>query len=203
MTVPSRRSGSSGRPLRADAQRNRDALLTTARAAFRAGETGIRVEEIAQRAGVSVGTLYRHFETRESVLAEVYRGAVDELCAAGLARAEQHGPAEALRLFLLELVDHAAESRGMAVTFEAIMATESRVFDDVREAMESTISALLQAGSAEGPLRSDISGRALLRALSAICGTAATPEWYDESRRIAGLLYDGLTASAPGTPRPK
>ncbi|MBB4682594.1 TetR/AcrR family transcriptional regulator [Amycolatopsis jiangsuensis] len=203
MTDPSRRSGASGRPLRADARRNRDALLASAREAFRAGETEIRVEEIAQRAGVSVGTLYRHFETREAVLAEVYRGEVDELCAAGLAKAGEHGPAEALRLFLLDLVDHAAASRGLAVIFEAIMATASPVFDEARAAMESTMSELLTAGATNGALRGDISGRALLRALSSICGVQATPEWYDDSRRIAGLLHDGLTASAPGTPRPR
>lgn len=186
----------STRPLRSDARRNREALLTTARDAFLAGEAGIRVEEIARRAGVAVGTLYRHFETREALVEEVYRHEVDELCAAPAELLENHPPHEALRRFLLLLVEHAAVGKGMAVALEGIMATDSPVFDDARTGMSRSLDELLQAGATAGTIRDDVSGRTLLRALGGICGMRATEGWRDEAAHITGLLFDGLRYGA-------
>ncbi len=105
----------SSRPLRADARRNREALLSAARQAFLSGHTDAHVEDIARSAGVAVGTLYRHFDTREALIEEVYRKEVDDLCAAPDGLLDQHAPEEALRRFLLLLVDHAAVGAGMSV----------------------------------------------------------------------------------------
>ncbi|MFI2364918.1 TetR/AcrR family transcriptional regulator [Promicromonospora sp. NPDC019610] len=187
---------SSPRPLRADARRNREAVLTAARDAFLAGEAGIRVEEIARRAGVAVGTLYRHFETREALVEEVYRHEVDELCSAPAALLDQYAPDEALRRFLLLLVEHAAVGKGMAVALEAIMATDSPVFGDARARMAQALDRLLAAGAAAGAVRGDVEGRTLLRALGGICGMRATDGWQDEAVRITGLLFDGLRFGA-------
>lgn len=180
------------RRLRADAQRNRDALLAAARAAFVGGETEIRVEEIARRAGVAVGTLYRHFDTREAVIEEVYRQEVTQLCASGPALLEEHPPAEALRRFLLRLVDHAAVSQGMAMAFQAIMATDSPVFGRGRAQMEATLDGLLAAGVSAGSLREDVTGRTLLRGLSGVCSLKDDPGWYEDGRQVAELLANGL-----------
>ncbi|MFG2304734.1 TetR/AcrR family transcriptional regulator [Actinacidiphila glaucinigra] len=188
------------RPMRADARRNREALLSAARQAFLGGDTDAHVEDIARSAGVAVGTLYRHFETREALIEEVYRKEVDDLCAAPGVLLEQHTPEEALRRFLLLLVDHAAVGKGMSNVLESIMATDSPVFDDARTRMAGALSLLLEAGSAAGTVRDDVTGSTLLRALGGICGMRATAGWLVEARQITGLLFDGLRNGSPKSP---
>ncbi|MFG2076420.1 TetR/AcrR family transcriptional regulator [Nonomuraea maritima] len=188
------------RPLRADARRNREALLSAARQAFLGGDTDAHVEDIARSAGVAVGTLYRHFETREALIEEVYRKEVDDLCAAPGVLLDQHTPEEALRRFLLLLVDHAAVGKGMSIVLESIMATDSPVFDDARTRMADALSLLLEAGSAAGTVRDDVTGSTLLRALGGICGMRATEGWLVEARQITALLFDGLRHGAPQSP---
>ncbi|MFG2594914.1 TetR/AcrR family transcriptional regulator [Streptomyces sp. NPDC048462] len=187
---------SAPRPLRADARRNREALLSAARQAFLSGDTDAHVEEIARSAGVAVGTLYRHFETREALIEEVYRKEVDELCAAPTDLLDHHAPDEALRLFLLLLVDHAAVGKGMSVALESIMATDSPVFGDARTRMANALSLLLEAGSAAGTVRDDVTGPTLLRALGGICHMRAAEGWLAEARQITTLLFDGLRYGA-------
>ncbi|MGB8940689.1 MULTISPECIES: TetR family transcriptional regulator [unclassified Streptomyces] len=188
------------RPLRADARRNREALLSAARQAFLCGDTDAHVEDIARSAGVAVGTLYRHFETREALIEEVYRKEVDDLCATPGVLLDQHTPEEALRRFLLLLVDHAAVGKGMSSVLESIMATDSPVFDDARTRMANALSLLLEAGSAAGTVRDDVTGSTLLRALGGICGMRATEGWLVEARQITALLFDGLRHGAPQSP---
>ncbi|WP_433136919.1 TetR/AcrR family transcriptional regulator [Actinomadura nitritigenes] len=187
----------SSRPLRADARRNREALLSAAREAFLGGDTDAHVEDIARTAGVAVGTLYRHFETREALIEEVYRAEVDDLCSAPSDLLDQYAPDEALRRFLLLLVDHAAVGKGMSLALESIMATDSPVFDDARTRMADALTQLLNAGSAAGTVRNDVSGSTLLRALGGICGMRATKGWLEEARQITALLFDGLRHPAP------
>ncbi|WP_432071034.1 TetR/AcrR family transcriptional regulator [Streptomyces sp. AA1529] len=190
----------SSRPLRADARRNREALLSAARRAFLGGDTDAHVEDIARSAGVAVGTLYRHFETREVLIEEVYRKEVDDLCAAPGDLLDQHTPQEALRRFLLLLVDHAAVGKGMSSVLEGIMATDSPVFDDARTRMGDALTRLLDAGSAAGTVRGDVTGPTLLRALGGICAMRATEGWLVEARQITALLFDGLRHGAPQAP---
>ncbi|AXK33536.1 TetR family transcriptional regulator [Streptomyces armeniacus] len=185
------------RPLRADARRNREALLAAARDAFLVGDADAHVEEIARRAGVAVGTLYRHFETREALVEAVYRKEVDELCAAPAELLNQHEPDEALRRFLLLLVDHAAVGKGMAVALERITATDSPFFDNARTRMANALTQLLDAGVTAGTLRDGVTGTTLLRALGGICGMRATEGWQDEARQITAILLDGLRSDAP------
>lgn len=185
----------SPRPLRADARRNREALLSAARAALLA-DGNAYVEEIARRAGVSVGTLYRHFDTREALVAEVYRQEVAELCASPARLLELHAPDEALRTFLLLLVEHAAVGRGMGEVLESVMATDSPIYEETRAEMATALDELLAAGVAAGLLRAGVSGRIVLRALGAICGMRATG-WKDDAVHIVTILYDGLRYGAP------
>ncbi|MZD10305.1 TetR family transcriptional regulator [Streptomyces sp. SID5785] len=188
---------STSRPLRADARRNRDALLTAAREAFLAGDTDAHVEEIARRAGVAVGTLYRHFDTREALVGEVYRQEVAELCEAPARLLAERPADEALHAFLLLLVQHSATSKGMGEALEAITATDSPVFDEARGDMEAALEELLTAGVEAGLLRAGFSGRTVLRGLGGICGMRASG-WEKDAERIAGLLCDGLRHGARG-----
>ncbi|WP_202231842.1 TetR/AcrR family transcriptional regulator [Actinacidiphila reveromycinica] len=184
----------SSRPLRADARRNRDALLAAARDAFLAGDGGAdaHIEDIARSAGVAVGTLYRHFETREALVEEVYRQEVAELCAAPDTLLERSAPAEALHRFLLLLVEHAAVGKGMAGALAGIMATDSPVFDDARSQMADCLDRLLAAGRASGTLRADADGLTVLRAMGGVCNLRATGAWREDAERITRLLFDGL-----------
>lgn len=190
--------GSTDRPMRADARRNREALLSAARSAFLGEEADAHVDEIARRAGVAVGTLYRHFDTREALVEAVYRHEVDELCSAPDELLEVAAPDEALRRFLLLLVEHAAVGKGMAVALESIMATDSPVFEDARTQMAEALDTLLGAGVRARTVRADVGGLTLLRALGGICGMHATAGWRDEAARITQILFDGLRYGVAG-----
>ncbi|GAA1559795.1 hypothetical protein GCM10009741_76140 [Kribbella lupini] len=145
---------------------------------------------------MAIGTLYRHFETRGALVAEVYRQDVAELCAAPARLLADHAPDEALRTFLLLIVEHAAVGKGMGEALESVLATESPVFDDARNEMARALDELLAAGAAAGLVRGDVDGRIVLRALGGICGLRAAG-WKDDAVRIAAILYDGLRYGAP------
>ncbi|GLY78328.1 hypothetical protein [Actinoallomurus iriomotensis] len=100
-------------------------------------------------------------------------------------------PEEALRTFLLLLVEHAAVGRGMGEALESIMATDSPVFGEARERMATALDELLLAAAAAGVIRTDITGRLVLRALGGICGIRTTG-WKDDAATITTILYDGL-----------
>jgi AcrR family transcriptional regulator len=188
---------SSPRPQRADARRNREALLTAAREAFQGGELGIQVEEIARRAGVSVGTLYRHFDTREAVVEAVYRQEIDELCAAPAILLAEHSPDEALRRFLLLMIDHSSGGKGMTAVLKSIMATDLPVFDDARRCLSEALDTLLEAGITAGTIRPDADGQPVMRALGGVCGMSTLDHWAEDSLGIVSLLFDGLRYGAP------
>ncbi|MFB9830914.1 TetR/AcrR family transcriptional regulator [Actinoallomurus acaciae] len=185
-------SAASGRPLRAHALRNRNALLTAAREAFTAGEVNVRIEEIARRAGVGVGTLYRHFETREALIEAVYRERVDDLCATAPHLLATLTPYEALRAFLEQLIAHAAESRGMAVALQTLMDGRSAVFAQARTDMVEAIATLMTAAAKAGAIRADIAPRTFFLAMGGICSSHDQPGWEAESHTVVRLLLDGL-----------
>ncbi|MFS8198531.1 TetR/AcrR family transcriptional regulator [Streptomyces sp. CWNU-52B] len=181
-----------GKPLRAHARRNRDALLIAARDAFTAGESDIRVEEIARRAGVGVGTFYRHFATREAVIEAVYEERIEDLCHRGASLLDTVPPQEAIRAFMEQLVDHAMESRSMAVALKTVMDLGSPVFTQGREAMAETIGQLMAAAVADGTIRADITPDTVFRAMGAICASHDQPGWEKGAREVVHLIHDGL-----------
>lgn len=180
------------RPLRTDARRNREALLRVAREAFLAAEPDVGVDEIARRAGVSVGTLYRHFETREALVEQVWRSEVEALCAAPDQLLALYPPDRALREFLLLIVDHAAVGKGMSDALRSLLATDSPVFDDARIGMSEALDRMLAEGVAAGLIRAGVGGRTMLRAMGTVCGMSAIEGWQAEAVQITTILYDGL-----------
>ena len=113
------------KPLRADAQRNRDALLAKARELFAAGGFDLRFDDFARLAGVGTGTLYRHFPTRAALAEAVYREELAALCDRGRALQATLPAAEALAAFLRGMVDHLHRHQGLARTLATLM-TASR-----------------------------------------------------------------------------
>ncbi|GAA4517652.1 TetR/AcrR family transcriptional regulator [Actinoallomurus oryzae] len=192
-------SAASGKPLRAHALRNRNALLTAAREAFTAGEVNVRIEEIARRAGVGVGTLYRHFETREALIEAVYRSRVDDLCAMAPRLLDTLPPHEALRAFLEQLVAHSADSQGMAVALQTLMDGRSSVFAQTRTDMVEAIATLMTAAAQAGTIRADIAPHTVFLAMGGICASHDQPGWETEAHTVVRLLLDGLRHTAQET----
>jgi len=185
------------RPLRADAARNRQKVLDAAEEVF--GEQGTEgsLEEIARRAGVGVGTLYRHFPTRVDLIEQVYRSSVGELCAAAPRLAATLPPGQALEAWLLSFVTYVGRKRGMAAALRGALGDDaSQVFADVHARLESTGDELLFAAQREGTIRTDVGTMDVLRAVSGVCSAAADDP--DKTTRVLRLVLDGLRYGATG-----
>jgi AcrR family transcriptional regulator len=186
------------RSLRADAQRNRDALLAAATAAFTEHGTDASLEDVARRAGVGIGTLYRHFPTRLALVEAAYRQGVEGLCdSADRLLAERAGD-EALEQWMLDFVGYVATKRGFAATLKEAADGNVALFDHVRERMRTAMERILTAAAATGHIRSDIDTADLLRAIGGICMMSDQGDWQAQARRLIQLLMDGLRYGAPG-----
>src|SRR5262244_2488694 len=145
------------RPMRADAQRNYAKLLDAANAAFlEHGADDVSLEEIARRAGVGAGTLYRHFPTRQALLEAVYRDDIAELSAQAYELLERLPPDEALAEWLRLQVAYVIRKRGLGAAVFAAVGKESELFLWCREALRGAGTALLAAGQRAGTVRADV-----------------------------------------------
>jgi len=183
--------------LRADARRNRDKLIEAAAPAFAEHGTAASLEEIARRAGVGIGTLYRHFPTREHLVEVVYGREVEQLVAAADELARRAAPDVALEQWMLRFVGYIAAKRGMAESLRQLYAGNSQLFAKASGLVPQTLQRLVEAAAAAGLIRKDIQSADLLQALSGLYSAPDTPDWRDRSRRLVGLLMDGLRASPP------
>jgi AcrR family transcriptional regulator len=180
------------RGLRADAQRNRDKLIKVAGLAFAEHGIDTSLEEIAERAGVGIGTLYRHFPTREHLVEVVYAREVQALCQAADDLARKHPPDVALALWMQRFVDYIAAKRGMAQSLKLLLASNSEFFAEASGKIPAALQRLIDAAKATGSIRGDIDSSDLLNALSGIYGAPQTPDWRERSKRMVALLMDGL-----------
>lgn len=187
-------SSLSTRPLRADARRNRDRLLEVATAAFtQDGE--VPLETIAERAGVGIGTLYRHFPDRAALVRAAYRHEVEELCATAprLLDGSRAG-VDALREWMGRFVQYAATKRGLGAALRAAVEPESSLQGEVRASIVEAIGVLLAAGGADGTVRDDLDAGDVMRAMWAVWLVPDGPEWDAQVRRLLDLVVDGLRA---------
>jgi len=183
--------------LRADARRNRDKLLEVARVAFAEHGVDTSLEEIARRAGVGIGTLYRHFPTREHLVEVIYRREVEALCAAAGDLARDYPPDVALAEWMQRFVDYIATKRGLAGSLRILLTTNAELFSDVSGMIMQALHSLVEAAVVDGSIRDDVESSDVLLALSGIYSAPDTPEWRDRSRRLVSLLMDGLRWGAP------
>jgi AcrR family transcriptional regulator len=186
------------KPLRADARRNREALITKARELFDAGDFDLRFDEFARLAGVGVGTLYRHFPTREALAEAVYHGEIAMLC--GRARQLQATlPAqEALTTFLRDMVGHMDAHQGLARTFATLMATHSEALAEGSQTLERTVTSLVAAAVKDGDVRGDVGAGAVMLALHGIGAARNRPGWRAEADGVITLMLDGLRRPPSG-----
>lgn len=190
-------NSSGPKPLRADAQRSLDALLEAAREVFAIAGVDASVRDIAARAGLGVGTVYRHFPQRSDLIAAVFRREIDDCAQAAADLAVGHEPFEALRRWMECLSRFFAAKRGLAGALhsgEAAYAALPAHFDArLRPALER----LLTAAIAAGRIRSDIAGDELLGAIARLSMTEAGEP--ARAQRIVALLADGLRYGENGS----
>jgi AcrR family transcriptional regulator len=183
-------SGTSERPLRADAQRNREQILVAAAHAFSTCGLETTLEGIAKNAGVGIGTLYRHFPTRELLIEAAYRNELAQVCDAAPELLDSMPPADAMRAWLGRFVDYMTRKMGMADALRAVIASGTNPYAQSLELLKGAINPLLAAGAASGDLRSDVSAEDLLASVSGIA--LATGKDRAQADRALDLLMDGL-----------
>ncbi|MGE0026896.1 MAG: TetR/AcrR family transcriptional regulator [Thermoleophilia bacterium] len=184
--------------LRPDAQRNREKLMAAAVAAF--AEDGVRasLEQIARRAGVGIGTLYRHFPSRDALVAAVYRQEVGRLAAAAPELLAEYPPDVALRRWMDRFVEYAATKRGLGEALKAAMESDSELHVDGFAALTGALDALVGAAIAAGTIRADARGDDVLRALGAVWMIRDGDDREEQTTRTLDLIVDGLRYGAPG-----
>ena len=187
----------STRPLRADARINREKLLRSAGEQFAANGPDVSLELIARTAEVGIGTLYRHFPTRQALIEAVYRNEVDQLCAAADGLLAEREPAEALAEWMERFVAYATTKRGLSGALKSVAAAQSDLFPTTRARQLAAIGKLLDAGIAAGEIRADVGPADILTSMNAVWTIGAQGEqWAAQARRVLRLLMDGLRVGA-------
>lgn len=182
---------------RADAERNRQKLLDAARAAFTAKGALVSLEEVARLAGVGIGTLYRHFPTREDLLVEVYRSEISKLCREAESLSKSKPPLEALRSWLLLFVDHLADN---IVLGDAMKASAGESKADATEQLAMALNILVERPIAVGEIADPgIESLDLLRALYGVATAGPAPNWDQTARRMVDILIGGMSAPKPNS----
>jgi AcrR family transcriptional regulator len=204
VTSRSRRAADAKAPVaarkpRADAQRNRDVLLEAAKAAFAQVGPEASLEEIARRADVGIGTLYRHFPTRDAIVEAVYRREVQQLADAAPRLAESLAPAEALRAWMRVFIDYIAAKKVIAPALKSLVGADSALYADSSARISGAIGVLVERARASGDIRPDADPADLLRALVGFAYVNSAPDWEASARRLIDLLIDGLR-SQRGSP---
>ena len=184
--------------LRSDAQRNKDEILAAAVRAF-TKDANASLEGIARAAGVGIGTLYRHYPTREALLEAAYRDEFKRICDAAPALLEKHRPDVALARFFDLFIDHMFSKRGMIEALRAVIAAGGTPLNESLAIFTAAVTPLVEAGKAQGVLRDDVTIDDVLSVKGAVA--TARPE---NVRRLAVILVDGLRhgGRAP-TPPPR
>jgi AcrR family transcriptional regulator len=187
--------GQTDRRLRADAQRNIDALLEAAKVVFLASGVDAPVREIAEKAGVGIGTIYRHFPQRSDLIVGVFRREVDACADAAADLAVQHEPGEALTLWIKRYVGFISAKRGLAAALHSGDPAYNALPVYFKERLCPTLQTLLEAAAAAGEVRNGIEPYDLLRAVASLC-TPGHDVGPDHARRMVELLIDGLRYGA-------
>ena len=185
-------SAETARRPRADAVRNRERVLEAAKAVFSAGGPDASLETVARRAGVGIGTLYRHFPTREALFEAVYRREVEQLGELAEQLKSEAAPVEALRRWLRSNVELVATKKGMSAALALAVHGSSELYAYTFDRLTKAVGGLLKRAVAAGEIRSDISPEDLLRVLVGMCYMHDQPGWQTTVRRLVDVFVDGL-----------
>ena len=177
---------------RADARRNREKLLAAATELFAARGTDVSLDAVAKHAGVGIGTLYRHFPTRDALVEAAYRAEVAHLHESAAELLAAHPPDVALAEWMDRFVAYATAKKGMRGALNSIVASGSGVYVETRGQIVAGLAVLLAAGVEAGTLRADVDAEDVMRAMGAVW----LVDEEDQARRLLRLLMDGLRHGA-------
>ena len=177
---------------RVDAIRNRERVLEAAKAVFSQGGAEASLEAVARHAGVGIGTLYRHFPTREALYEAVYRREVEQLVDLGERLETKMAPIEALRRWLRAGVEFMATKKGMAAALAMAAHGSSELVAYSLDQLTGALGKLLQRATAAGEIRADIDPEDLLRTLVGMCYAHDRPGWQAKVLRLVDVFIDGL-----------
>jgi AcrR family transcriptional regulator len=176
---------------RADALRNRERILEVAKAEFTRVGANASLEDIAKKAGVGPGTLYRHFPSREDLLVVVYRSEMEKLAAAERILADSKSPVEALRAWLLLFVDAVETKQIIAPVLNTLVGDPKKVFEASYAQIHEGLRALVKRAVKSGDIRKDLDPIDLLRAIVGVANVSASPDWQPSARRLVDILIAG------------
>ena len=185
------------RPMRADARRNYERIVTVAREAFAEHGPEAPLDDIARKACVGAGTLYRRFPSREALIEAVYRDDVERLSAKAHELLETLPPDEAVAAWMRAQVEFATRKRGLAATLKAALDKDSETFALCKTLLNDAAAALLKPAQAAGTIRGDVAPRDLLLMGHGIAVASGTPE---TANRLLTVTLDGLRQPAGSSP---
>ena len=180
------------RPLRADARRNRERLIEVAQAAFTEHGVDAPMDDIARRAQVGPGTLYRHFPTREALLLAVYRSDVERVAERARVLGEQLPPMEALDAWLHEQLLYISHRGGMGAAIKKMLVSDTETLDYCRDTMRAAARGLLDRAQRAGLVRADVEPATVLRLVHAVGVASETAP--EQAGTMLGIVVDGLRA---------
>jgi AcrR family transcriptional regulator len=189
--MAAKRSKTAVRKPRADAQRNRERILSIAKQAFTQYGVNVSLDDVARQAAVGAGTLYRHFPTRDVLLEAVYRSEVEKLALAERELTETLPPIEALRAWMLLFVDYIAAKQIIAPALNTMVGKPSKLFDASGTLIKTAINGLVSRAIKSGDVRADLDPLDLLRALVGVSNVASMPDWSQSAKRPVQILIAG------------
>jgi AcrR family transcriptional regulator len=201
VVMAKRSSQASARRPRRDALRNREHILRVAKAAFTRDGANASLDEIASRAGVGAGTLYRHFPARDALVEAVYHAEVRKLAAAEREFARTMRPVEALRAWMLLFVDYIATKQIIAPALNTLVGGTAKLYERSRAPISGAIAALVKRAIESGDVRKDLEPFDLLRALVGVSNVASGAGWQQSARRLVDILIAGSRPLAHGRTR--
>ena len=192
MTVAKKRPDKTGRKPRVDAVRNRELVLEAAKKVFSAGGPGASLEAVAREAGVGIGTLYRHFPTREALFEAVYRREVQQLADLAERLKEHTDPVDALRRWMRSNVNFVATKKGMSAALALAAYKNPELYSYSFDRLTKAVRVLLDRAVVAGEIRDDISAEDVLRALVGMSMMHDRPGWQKSVLRLVDVFVDGL-----------
>lgn len=179
--------------MRADARRNYERIVATAREVFLEHGIEAPLDDIAKRAQVGPGTLYRHFPTRDALIEAVYRTEIEELADSAHTLAKELPPGDAVRAWMREQVRFVVYRAGLAAALKSAIDEDSETFRYCKDKLRTAVATVLEPAQADGTIRADLEPSDLLRLGH---GIGASAKYADEAgmERLLSVVLDGLKA---------
>lgn len=184
------------KPLRVDAERNRTRLLDAARAAFASGEP-VTLDRVARDANVGIGTLYRHFPSREALVEALYRKELSDLCTAADELVATNAPDVALRAWMDRFAGYVQAKREMAEALRVVFSSGAVSLSQAREQLTAAVQTILDAGVAAGTLRADVHAEDVVATVVGMFTSTSSTEDHEQLPRMLELLMDAVRRPPP------